>query len=127
MHSLGKMKAEGDVHPSINSHKFLEAGKYQLLLSLTSLLLHGNAERHHWVFDRGVTGACVAGTSDIRCYLEKASAMSLPPFGCSTLGIPGLTRSQLGSMNAWLNIRTLAVFKCVVLLQRETVIHPFLG
>lgn len=53
--------------------------------------------------------------------------MSLPPFGCSTLGIPGLTRSQLGSMNAWLNIRTLAVFKCVVLLQRETVIHPFLG
>lgn len=72
MHSLGKMKAEGDVHPSINSCKFLEAEKYQLLLSLTSLLLHGNAERHHWVSDRGVTRACMAGMSDIHVTLRKS-------------------------------------------------------
>lgn len=69
----------------------------------------------------------MAGMSAMQCYLEKASALSLPPFGCSTLGTHGLTGSQLGSMNAWLNICTLAVFKCVVLLQREMVTHPFLG
>lgn len=91
---------------STNSYRFLEAGEQAQWLppSLTSLLLCGNTQRHHRVFDGGVSRAFVAWMGDIQCCYalavsttllgndpspvvirRKSTGRKLPPSGSSTL------------------------------------------
>lgn len=64
---------------SRNSYRFLEAGELAQWLpqSLTSLFLCGNTQRHHWVFDRGVSRAFLACMGDTQCCHALAVSTSL--------------------------------------------------
>lgn len=66
-------------HLSRNSYRLLEAGEPAQCLPqpLTSVFLSGNTQRHHWVFDRGVSRAFVAFMGDIQSYHGLAVSTTL--------------------------------------------------
>jgi len=134
---------------SRKSCSFLKADKraQQLPRSLTSLFLHGNAQRHHWVFYKGVTRACMAWTGDVLpcpcCQYSCAGEWALtcsdekekPQPQTSHPFAPPPWADHASPGTAWgdrlwgLTLCPLALFKCVVLPQRapwETLTHPIL-